>query len=145
MANHYTILGNVVAEPETRFLNGGAQVTEIRVGSTARKKQGNEWVDEGTTWVTVSAWGKLSEQVSKNIHKGAQVLVQGALRTQEFKTKAGEDASKLVMNADEIGISLRRHDVTYTKAGEGATSGAAQSAPWGGGPAGNPTGEQAPF
>lgn len=143
MANHFTITGNVVAEPETRLLNDGKQVTEIRVASTARKKQGNEWIDEGTTWVTVTAWDKLSEQVAKNLHKGVQVIVQGALRTQEFRTKAGENASKLVMNADEIGVSLRRHDVNYTKAGEGSQGGSAS--PWGGGPAGNPTNEQAPF
>jgi len=113
MAKQLQILiyeGNLVADPEMQFTKNGTAVCNFRIGSNqSHKNSGGEQVKE-TTWIKVTAWGKLVEIVNDYCEKGSQVIVTGRLRVGENGspnvyelTKGGWGASYEV-TANEVRI-----------------------------------------
>lgn len=115
MANAFTLNGNVVAEPELKFLNDGTAVASFRVASNSSRKQGEEWVEEGTLWVSVSAFGKLAEQAANTLQKGIRVIVQGPLKNREWEDKDGNKRDSIEMRADLIGVDINRQNIQVSK------------------------------
>ena len=56
----------LVADPELRYANNGNSVTNFRVASNSRRKnpQTDQWEDGDTTFLSVSAFGGLGENVA---------------------------------------------------------------------------------
>ena len=88
--NKVIIVGNLGADPETRYLPSGDAVTSIRVATTDRykDKQSGE-MREATEWHSISFFGKLAEIAGQYLKKGSQVYVEGSLRTRKYTDKAG--------------------------------------------------------
>lgn len=112
MANGHieiTIVGNVVADPELRFTQNGVAVANFRIVSNPRSwdKQQNDWVEGSPTFLSCSAWRKLAEHVTQSLRKGDRVMVTGRLRQQEYQDKQGETRHTMVVDVEEVGLSLR--------------------------------------
>ena len=109
MANEpiITVVGNVVDDPELRFTPSGKAVTNFRLASTPRTKDGDQWVDGTTTWLGCSVWDKFAENVAESLTKGTRVVVQGRLSTREYETREGEKRSSLELAVDAVGPDLR--------------------------------------
>ena len=105
-----TIVGNIVDAdgPELRFTNSGQAVANFTVAVNRRwmNRTTNEWEEE-TSYIDVTAWGQLGENVSESCPKGARVVVTGRINQQTWENKEGEKRSKLEVVADEVGPSLR--------------------------------------
>ncbi|MEN9888012.1 MAG: Single-stranded DNA-binding protein [Pseudomonadota bacterium] len=88
--NKVIIVGNLGADPETRYLPSGDAVTSIRVATTDRykDKQSGE-MREATEWHRISFFGKLAEIAGQYLKKGSQVYVEGSLRTRKYTDKDG--------------------------------------------------------
>ena len=88
--NKVIIVGNLGADPETRYLPSGDAVTSIRVATTDRykDKQSGE-MREATEWHSISFFGKLAEIAGQYLKKGSQVYVEGSLRTRKYTDKNG--------------------------------------------------------
>ena len=88
--NKVIIVGNLGADPETRYLPSGDAVTSIRVATTDRykDKQTGE-TKEATEWHRISFFGKLAEIAGQYLKKGSQVYVEGSLRTRKYTDKDG--------------------------------------------------------
>ncbi len=88
--NKVIIVGNLGADPETRYLPSGDAVTSIRVATTDRykDKQSGE-MREATEWHSISFFGKLAEIAGQYLKKGSQVYVEGSLRTRKYTDKDG--------------------------------------------------------
>lgn len=84
MFNQFTGIGNLAADPETRFTQGGTQVTNFTVccesGYGDHKK---------TEFVKCVSWAKLAEIVGKYFHKGNRVMIQGSMETRSWDDKDG--------------------------------------------------------
>lgn len=115
-----TITGNLTADPELRYVGDNA-VAQFSVASTASKKVGDEWVDEETVFLRVSAWRQLGEGAAETLRKGDSVIVTGKLKQRSFE-KDGQKRSVFEIDADNIGKSVRaRKDggkSSYEKAAE---------------------------
>jgi single-strand DNA-binding protein len=86
-----TIPGNLTADPELRFTQGGQSVLNFTLAENHSKKdQSGQWVDDGTTFYRVAMWGKRAETLADHLSKGASVLVTGRFRGGEFTSKTGE-------------------------------------------------------
>ncbi|WP_051132911.1 single-stranded DNA-binding protein [Nocardia paucivorans] len=105
-----TVIGTVVSNPVTRELPGGDRVVTFRLASTARRldRDSGEWVDNGTLFLTVSCWRRLVAGVNASIHRGDPVIVQGQLRSNEYRTRDGAERRDLEMRAHTVGPDLTR-------------------------------------
>lgn len=102
-----TMVGNVVADPEIKYTNSGKAVASFRLVSSTRKKQGDQWVDGDSTFLTCNAWEQLAENIATTLRKGMRVIVHGNLKQRSYETKQGEKRTVYEVAVHEIGPSLR--------------------------------------
>lgn len=107
MTAQVTIVGNLTKDPELRFTPSGDAVANMSIAVNERVKDGNEWKDGEPSFYEVKAWRKLGEQVAESLTKGNRVIVSGKMRIEKYETKTGEIRYTTVINADEIGESIR--------------------------------------
>jgi single-strand DNA-binding protein len=91
--NKVILVGNLGADPETRYMPSGKAVTNIRIATS------ESWTDrtsgdkqERTEWHSVVLFDKLGEISAEYLRKGSQVYIEGALRTRKWQDKeSGKD------------------------------------------------------
>ena len=90
--NKVILVGNLGADPETRYTAGGSAVTNVRLATTDawKDKQSGEQ-QERTEWHRVVFWGRLAEIVAEYLRKGSQIYVEGRIQTRKWQDKDGQD------------------------------------------------------
>jgi single-strand DNA-binding protein len=107
--NKVIIVGNLGADPETRYTPGGDAVTNIRVATTDKwKDKASGEMKEQTEWHRVSFWGRLAEVAGEYLKKGSQVYVEGSLRTRKWQDKDGQDRYSTEIRGDVMQMLGRR-------------------------------------
>lgn len=106
-----TITGNVVADPELRFVPSGKAIATFTVVSSKSVKQDNgTWENTDTTFWDIKCWGKTAENVSESIQKGMSVIVVGTAVQENWEDKnTGAKRSKIAVTAWNVGVDLKRH------------------------------------
>lgn len=99
--NRVILLGNMVRDPDVRYLQAGTAVVDIGLAVNDRVKRGNEWVDEAT-FVDVTFFGKTAEVIGQYLKKGSPVLVEGRLKLDQWQTEAGDKRSKLKVVGEKM-------------------------------------------
>ncbi|HSD61536.1 MAG TPA: single-stranded DNA-binding protein [Burkholderiales bacterium] len=89
--NKVILIGNLGADPETRYTASNDAVTNIRIATTETWKDKSGEKQERTEWHTVVFFGKLAEIAGEYLKKGRQVYVEGSLRTRKWQDKSGQD------------------------------------------------------
>jgi len=111
MTAQVTVVGNLTAEPEIKTTKTGSSVLKVGVAVNRRwKNKQDEWEEEAS-FFDVNAWGELAENVAASLSKGSRVLISGRLEQQTWENKEGQKQSKVVLVADDIGVSLRKAQV----------------------------------
>ena len=107
--NKVIIVGNLGADPETRYLPSGEAVTNIRVATTDRwkDKQSGE-MKEATEWHRIAFFGRLATIAGEYLKKGSQVYVEGSLRTRKWQDKDGQDRYSTEVRGDVMQMLGRR-------------------------------------
>jgi len=97
--NRITLVGNLVRDPEIKYINSGAAVTKFTLAVNRRNKNSEE-VD----FIDCVAWEKLAETVNTYAKKGASMLVDGRLSIRSYETKEGEKrkAAEVVVNVMQL-------------------------------------------
>ena len=100
--NKVIVVGNLGADPETRFLPSGEAVTNIRVATTDKwKDKASGEMKEATEWHRISFFGRLAEVAGEYLKKGSQVYVEGSLRTRKWQDKeSGQDRYSTEIRAE---------------------------------------------
>ncbi|UXI67156.1 single-stranded DNA-binding protein [Tahibacter amnicola] len=100
--NKVILVGNLGADPETRYTPGGSAITSIRIATSEswKDKQTGEQ-QERTEWHRVKFFGRLAEIAGEYLKKGSQVYVEGKLRTEEWE-KDGVKRYSTDVIADEM-------------------------------------------
>ena len=129
MANEtvITIIGNLTADPEVKFLDSGVAVASFTIASTPRVRTNDEWVDGETLFMRASAWRELAENIGQNLRKGQRVIAQGNLKQRSFKDKEGNDRSVIELDVQEIGAAIARTKPNAQRAGQPQRGLSAQS------------------
>ncbi|MDO3557328.1 single-stranded DNA-binding protein [Ralstonia pseudosolanacearum] len=84
--NKVIIVGNLGADPETRYMPSGDAVTNIRVATTDRyKDKASGEMREATEWHRIAFFGRLAEIAGEYLKKGSQVYVEGRLKTRQWE------------------------------------------------------------
>ena len=101
--NKVIILGNLGADPESRFAPSGDAVCNIRVAtSEAWKDKATGERKEATEWHRVSFYGNLAEIAGQYLRKGSQVYIEGSLRTRKWQDKEQKDHYSTEIIADQM-------------------------------------------
>ncbi|AZZ56560.1 single-stranded DNA-binding protein [Rathayibacter iranicus] len=144
-----TVVGNLTADPELRYTQGGLAVANFTIASTPRTfdRQANDWKDGEALFLRASVWREFAENVAGTLTKGSRVIATGRLKQRSYETKEGEKRTSIELEIDEIGPSLRyaTAQVTRTSGGGGrgqAGGGQSNGGQIGGGQGGSGGGNQ---
>ena len=109
--NKVILVGNLGADPETRYTAGGAAITSIRLATSEswRDKQSGE-NQERTEWHRVKFFGRLAEIAGEYLRKGSQVYIEGSLRTDKWQDQSGQDRYTTEVIANEMQMLGGRGD-----------------------------------
>jgi single-strand DNA-binding protein len=101
--NEVRLIGRLTRDPELRSTSGGQYVCTFGL-ATGRKFKGQDGeMREETTFVDVTCWGKLGENVAKYMQKGRQIFVGGRLKFDSWEDKqTGQKRSKLSCVAENV-------------------------------------------
>ena len=101
--NKVILVGNLGADPETKYLPSGDAVTNIRVATTDRwKDKTSGEMKEATEWHRIAFFGRLAEIAGEYLKKGSQVYIEGRLRTRKWQDKEGQDRYSTEIVADTM-------------------------------------------
>src|SRR3979411_2328304 len=84
--NKVIIVGNLGADPETRYTPSGDAVTNDRW-----KDKASGEMKEATEWHRIAFFGRLAEVAGEYLKKGSQVYVEGSLRTRKWQGQEGQE------------------------------------------------------
>src|SRR5881628_2064416 len=127
--NKVILVGNLGADPETKYLPSGDAVTNIRVATTDRwKDKASGEMKEATEWHRIAFFGRLAEVAGEYLKKGSQVYVEGRLRTRKWQDKEGQDRYTTEIVADSMQMLGSRAGSGEPRAERGEPSSAAKAA-----------------
>lgn len=101
--NKVILVGNLGADPETRFLPSGGSVTNVRLATSESwkdKQTGQQ--QERTEWHRVVFFNRLAEIAGEYLRKGSKVYIEGALRTRKWQAQDGSDRYSTEIVANEM-------------------------------------------
>ena len=88
--NKVILVGNLGANPEMRFTQGGQAVANLRIATTERWTDKSGQKQEATEWHRVVVWGKQAEICGQYLTKGRQVYIEGRIRTRQWQDQQGQ-------------------------------------------------------
>jgi single-strand DNA-binding protein len=101
--NKVILVGNLGADPETRYSAGGTAITSLRIATS------ESWMDkqsgerqERTEWHRVKLFGRLAEIAGEYLKKGRQVYIEGSLRTDKYTGQDGVERYSTDIIANEM-------------------------------------------
>ncbi|MDO8519654.1 MAG: single-stranded DNA-binding protein [Deltaproteobacteria bacterium] len=84
--NKVILVGNLGADPEVRYTQGGQAVCNFNVATNERwKDKTSGQPEERTEWHRVVVWGKLAELCRDYLAKGRTVYLEGRLQTRKWE------------------------------------------------------------
>ncbi|MBX3680113.1 single-stranded DNA-binding protein [Cognatazoarcus halotolerans] len=101
--NKVILIGNLGADPETRYAPSGDAICNLRLATTETWKDRNSGErKENTEWHRVVFFGKLAEIAGQYLRKGSQIYVEGRIQTRKWQDKEGQDRYTTEIRGDEM-------------------------------------------
>lgn len=111
--NRVALIGHLGADPETRAFGDGGMVCNINIATS------ESWKDrvtgeqkEATEWHRVVLYRRLAEIADQYLRKGAQIYVEGKLRTKKWTDKTGVERYTTQIEADELKMLGKANQAT---------------------------------
>ena len=132
--NRAILIGNLGADPELSYLDGGAVVCRLRLATTERWTDAKGAKMERTEWHRINVWGKMGENCAKYNVKGSKLAVEGQIQTRDYEDKDGIRRYVTEIRADKVEFlgGGQGNGARDTERHDGAHSGAQGSADSGG-------------
>jgi len=103
--NSISIIGRLTRDPELRYIQSGAAICKLSLAVSRKYKTKSGEQKEDTFFVNVEVWNKAGEWIGANATKGRPVMVEGALKGNEWDDKAtGQKRSSLEIRAHRVQI-----------------------------------------
>lgn len=116
--NKVILVGNLGADPETRYTASGGAITTIRVATAESwKDKTTGEKQERTEWHRIKFFGRLAEIAGEYLKKGRQVYVEGSLRTDKYTDKDGVERYTTDIIANEMQMLGGKDEVARSSGG----------------------------
>ena len=90
--NKVILVGNLGADPESRSLNNGGEVVNLRVATSETWKDRSGERQERTQWHRVVIFNENLGRVAKSyLRKGSKVYLEGQLQTRKWTDQSGQE------------------------------------------------------
>lgn len=99
--NRVILIGRLTRDVETRTTPTGVTVGKMSLAVNERYKSNGEWKDK-VVFIDVTAFGSSAAAAVKYVRKGSRVMIDGRLNFEKWKTKDGQNRSKLDVIAEKI-------------------------------------------
>ena len=111
-----TVIGNAVTDVSLRVTSSGTSVASFRIASNSRRfdKSTNSWIDQEPSYLSITAWSQLAENVALSVHKGQGLVVTGKLKVRQWQD-ADKSGTNVEIDAIAIGHDLNRGTSEFTK------------------------------
>jgi len=111
-----TVIGNAVTDVSLRVTSSGTSVASFRIASNSRRfdKSTNSWIDQEPSYLSITAWSQLAENVALSVHKGQALVVTGKLKVRQWQD-ADKSGTNVEIDATAIGHDLNRGTSEFTK------------------------------
>ena len=111
-----TVIGNAVTDVSLRVTSSGTSVASFRIASNSRRfdKSTNSWIDQEPSYLSITAWSQLAENVALSVHKGQGLVVTGKLKVRQWQD-ADKSGTNVEIDATAIGHDLNRGTSEFTK------------------------------
>ena len=127
--NKVILVGNLGADPETRFMPNGDAIANIRLATTESwKDKATGEKKELTEWHRVVFRSKLAEIVGQYLKKGSAVYIEGRIRTRKWQDKEGQERYTTEIEAREMQMLGGRQNASSSADGEVEYGGSMPSA-----------------
>ena len=102
------LMGKLTADVETRNTqNGGTMVTFTVASNRSYQKNGN-WED-APSFVPCAAYGKTAEFIAAHFHKGSPIMLVGALTSNPYQTKDGQNRTSYTVWVEKASFASRKN------------------------------------
>ncbi|MDQ6976111.1 MAG: single-stranded DNA-binding protein [Mariprofundaceae bacterium] len=129
MLNKVMLIGNLGADPDTRFTQDQTCICNIRIATTERwKDRATGQMQERTEWHRIDLWGRLGEIANQYLRKGSRVYIEGAIRTDKWTDQNGQDRYTTKVRANEMKMLDRRSDGDFSQQQAGTQQAGTQQA-----------------
>ena len=111
-----TVIGNAVTDVSLRVTSTGTSVASFRIASNSRRfdKSTNSWIDQEPSYLSITAWSQLAENVALSVHKGQGLVVTGKLKVRQWQD-GDKSGTNVEIDATAIGHDLNRGTSEFTK------------------------------
>jgi single-strand DNA-binding protein len=101
--NKVILIGNLGADPETRYSASGTALCSVSLATSEswKDKQTGE-SQERTEWHRVKFFGRLAEIAGEYLKKGRQVYIEGSIRSSKYTDKEGIERWSTDIIANEM-------------------------------------------
>ena len=90
--NKVILVGNLGADPESRSLNNGGEVVNMRIATSESWKDRDGNRQERTEWHNVVIFNENLGRVAKSyLRKGSKVYLEGQIQTRKWQDQSGND------------------------------------------------------
>ena len=101
--NKVILVGNLGADPETKYMPSGDCVCNLSVATTESWKDKNSGEKvERTEWHRVVMFRRLAEISGEYLRKGSQVYIEGKLKTRKWQDNNGNDRYTTEIEANQM-------------------------------------------
>ncbi len=87
--NKAILVGNLGADPELKTTKSGLTICRLRLATSERVKDGEQWRDH-TEWHRVVLFGRTADNAGRFLKKGGSVYIEGRIRTSSWENDKGE-------------------------------------------------------
>lgn len=96
MLNKFIGIGNLTQDPKLKEFGNNKSVCAFSVAINLNKD------DKKPLFIDIQCWDKIAINCSKFLKKGRKVFVEGKLQVNSWKTKNGENRTKIFCKADVV-------------------------------------------
>lgn len=93
--NKFIGMGNLTADPQFKEVKGDKKVCTFSIAI-------NSNIDKSVIYIDIETWNKTAENCNRFLSKGRKVLIEGRLKLNSWKSKEGENRSKIFCSADNV-------------------------------------------
>jgi len=89
--NKVILVGMVGKDPEVRYMPNGGAVVNLSIATSESWKDQQGQQQERTEWHRLTAYKKTAEIIGQYVKKGAQLYIEGKLKTRKWQDQSGAD------------------------------------------------------
>ncbi len=100
--NKAVISGRIANDLELKFTPKGTPVIQFTLATDRAYKDDSDQWQTITSWIDCTAWDWLAEKISKDLHKGSAVIVEGRIETHNWTDQNNNNRKSTKVNADMV-------------------------------------------